>query len=277
LPYAMLNSFKTAGGHPSSTGAPGEPTCANAQTGCHSNASVNYDTTNIVNTLIFPTADSSYAPGMVYDIILKTQKSGVSKFGFEMVALKRSTKTNIGSWIITEPDRTQKINGTGNLSSRKYITHTANGTSQVSPGLGQWAFQWEAPLADEGEITFYYATNTSNNDGKSTGDELWLSAFTIHPQTNSIDEWLNTNSFIVVFDKESNELKLQYFLNKPCEIYYKLVNTSGQITENGKFLGVNFGMNTNKVSVPSSMASGIYFFTFEINQAVFTKKIIINK
>ena len=38
--FIVVNTYKTSGGHPSATGAPGEKTCADATTGCNSKYSM---------------------------------------------------------------------------------------------------------------------------------------------------------------------------------------------------------------------------------------------
>ena len=132
--FIVVNTYKTSGGHPSATGAPGEKTCADATTGCHSNAAIVKDTTNVVNTFIFSSIDSSYTPNQTYNITLNAQKSAITKFGFEIVALTKSTNANAGTWVITDANRTHTLVGSAPFSSRKYVTHSSNGTPAVSSG-----------------------------------------------------------------------------------------------------------------------------------------------
>lgn len=126
--FIVVNTYKTSGGHPSATGAPGEKTCADATTGCHSNAAIVKDTTNVVNTFIFSSIDSSYTPNQTYNITLNAQKSAITKFGFEIVALTKSNNANAGTWVITDANRTHTLVGSAPFSSRKYVTHSSNGT-----------------------------------------------------------------------------------------------------------------------------------------------------
>jgi len=205
--FVVINTYKTSGGHPSATGAPGEKTCADATTGCHSNAVIVKDTTNVVNTLIFSSADSSYTPDQTYNITLNAQKSGIAKFGFEIVALTKSTNANAGTWVITDANRTHTLVGSAPFSSRKYVTHSSNGTPSMSSGLGQWTFNWKAPSSNVGKITFYFTTSCTNNNGANTGEQLFLSTFEIHPPASaSIGQFIEKSKFSVNYDEGSGKL-----------------------------------------------------------------------
>ncbi len=276
--YIALNSFilKTAGMHPSSTGAPGELTCANAQTGCHSDANVTNDNSNIVNTFAYSAADSSYIPNQTYTIILKAKKAGIAKFGFGMVALQNSNTSNMGTWVVTDVARTHTITGTGSLSSRKYITHSTNGTPAFSAGLGQWSFQWTAPSSNVGNITFYYATNCTNNNNKSLGDQLFLSSFQIHPSKGtSITEFINEENFKAVLNPVSHQLILHYSLIKDCEIAINLFDALGKEIKNINPTMKTMGEYSDTIDLSKETATGMYFVNVNINNQILTKKIMV--
>ncbi len=275
----VLNSFmlvKTAGMHPSSTGAPGEWTCANAQTGCHANATVTNDNTNIVNTLTYSAADSSYVPGQTYTLTLKAQKSGINKFGFGMVALQNSNTANTGTFVITDPNRTQIISGTGSLSTRKYVTHKTNGTPQVSPGVGQWSFNWKAPASNVGNITFWYATNCTDNSGDEDGDALYLSSFQIHPFSGTaIDEIIKGEDFQAILNPSLNELILNYELLKSCELSVTLFDAQGKMLKKVEASEKPAGSHSERIDLSQDISSGIYFVHLTINDQMLTKKLMI--
>lgn len=277
--YITFSSFmlKTAGMHPSSTGAPGDlGTCANATTGCHSNATVTNDNTNIVNTLTYSAADSSYVPGQTYTLTLKAQKNGIAKFGFGMVALRNSNTTNTGTFVITDANRTQVISGTGSLSTRKYATHKTNGTPAVSPGLGQWSFNWTAPSTNEGDITFWYCTNCTNNNGQATGDQLYVSSFKIHPFSGTaINELLKDENFHTYLSQSLGQLVLNYELLKDCNISINLFDAQGRMLIRSDAQNKPTGQHTERIDLSDDISTGIYFVHVNINDQVLTKKIMI--
>ena len=94
-------TLKSSGAHESSTGAPGERTCA--QSGCHEMSEIiNDDTTN---TLIFSDDDGLYGNAME-GIRLRVRKDDKVKFGFQIVCLDSLNK-NAGSWVLLNKERVQ--------------------------------------------------------------------------------------------------------------------------------------------------------------------------
>jgi hypothetical protein len=271
----VLSAYKTSGAHQSSTGAPGEQTCA--QTGCHADASVANDNTNSTNTLTFSSADSSYVPGQTYTLTVEAKKSGIQKMGLEVVALTKIGDKNTGTWIITDTKSTQIISGTIGADSRKYITHKSAGTTipYVNPGMGKWTFAWTAPATNEGNIVFYYCTNMTNNNSLNTGDQLFLSNFTIHPTTGSgIAQWINESDLLVSSNPSSKELTLLYSLKKECSVSLSLYDVQGKIvlTQNAEYKSA--GKNTDRLN-SSGIHAGVYTMQLIINHQSISKKVVV--
>lgn len=172
----FLNAVnKTAGGHPSSSGAPDEQTCARSN--CHDDASIVKDSP--VNTFTFGNTKNEYLTGNSYDISIQTKLAGVSKYGFEIVAIDSATKQNAGKWVITEPNRMHILSGESPFQSRSYITHSTAGTVGSDQGGIKWSFKWTAPNINKGTIMFYYVTNCTNKNDARNGDKLFISSHKI--------------------------------------------------------------------------------------------------
>jgi len=273
--FIVTNTYKTSGAHPSATGAPGEKTCADATTGCHSNAVIVKDTTNLVNTLIFSSADSSYTPDQTYTITLNAQKSAITKFGFEIVALTKSTNANAGTWVITEASRTHTLVGSAPLSSRKYVTHSANGTPSVSSGLGKWTFNWKAPSSNMGKINFYYTTSCTNNNGASTGEQLFLSSFEIHPSAPaSIGQFVEKSKFSVNYDEVSGKLSVKYFMKKAATTSISIIDIEGKKVKSFAPNDKDSGQVSDEFEL-SNLSKGLYFVHLEVNGLELTQKIFV--
>jgi len=275
-----LTSFvKTTGMHPSSTGAPGElGNCSNASTGCHTGAPVTNDLTNVVNTLTYSAADSSYVPGQTYTLTVQAKKTGVVKMGFGIVALTTTGNNNVGTWVITNNTSTHTISGSGSLASRQYVTHTSAGTTSpyVTSGLGKWTFAWKAPATNQGNIKFYYATNCTNNNGAGTGDALDLSSFQIHPKTNTaISEWLSGSDFKAIFNPASMELVLNYQLIKDCQLSVNVIDAQGKAIKSTSPSHKPAGEYSDHIDLAREIGTGIYFVNVTINEQMLTKKIMI--
>jgi len=166
-------TLKSSGAHESSTGAPGERTCA--QSDCHEMSEIiNDDTTN---TLIFSDDDGLYGNAME-GIRLRVRKDDKVKFGFQIVCLDSLNK-NAGSWVLLNKERVQTQGADFLLVSavgRSYVTHTYKGNLAQVPGEIYWDFAWLPPANGyQGKVTFYVMSNCANNDNTNAGDVFYAS------------------------------------------------------------------------------------------------------
>lgn len=286
LVLASYTIFKTSGAHPGSTGAPGDLTCA--QSGCHVTASVTQDS-GLVNTLLFNSIDTTYTPGNSYTLTLQVTKAAIQKFGFELVALKDSTNTNIGNFTLIESTRTQKINhlaGGGDL--RYSMTHKTAGTSTTTPGAIQWKMKWTAPATNVGTITFWYTTNCTNNNGLNTGDQLFLSHFQIRPfvpqDTTGNDTTVVTglgryqlkNDLRVYQDEQTDYLSVNFASYKQQPGNLMIYDVAGKLILE-KELQLVPGHNLEKVKLPENCCDGAYLVKLLTDDKLYSNKIILEK
>jgi len=141
------------------TGAPGEGTCAD----CHVGNALNVSGGSLIVTI-----PETYEPNEVYTIIVDLSRAGQSKWGFEMTALD-ANKVRAGSFAADGAANTQLTE----TNSKQYIQHTTAGTATGTNDAHSWEFEWTAPDADIGPITFYVAGNAANGDGSFTGDYIY--------------------------------------------------------------------------------------------------------
>lgn len=286
LLLASYTVYKTSGAHPGSTGAPGDLTCA--QSGCHVTASVTQDS-GLVNTLIYSQFDSTYTPGNNYTVTIQAMKANISKFGFECVALKDSTNTNIGTFIPIETTRTQKIShmaGGGDL--RYSMTHKTAGTTTSTPGAIAWKMKWTAPATNVGTITFWYATNCTNNNGQNTGDQVFLSHFQIRPfipaDTTGSDSLLTVgikqfalNSSLRAYQEgNSNYISINFAAYKEQQGQIMLYDGSGKLILEKKMMFVP-GHNMERVKLPENCCEGAYIVKVIAENKLYTNKILLEK
>lgn len=267
---------KTSGSHPGSTGAPLDLTCA--QVGCHTDAQVILNAVNN-NTLIFSSIDSSYIPGATYNITVQVKGSAASptaKFGFEIGVLKDSDSLNVGTFNITDNARTQIITHPIATDLRYSVTHKTAGTPSVSTNFCQWTFDWTAPLVNEGNITFWYATNCSNNDGQETGDRIYLHSFKIHPSAlSSVKEIADEFVLKTFFDTESNEININYDLKGQRNVQLSIFDVAGK-TIHSETSKIQSGIQKQKIALGSNYTKGTYLVQLQINDQKVTKKLIVN-
>lgn len=180
---------KSTGAHPGSSGAPGEPTCA--KSGCHADAKVSSGES--VNTLTLKDAHGNevqrYTPGESYNMTVRIVDNNTlslhPKFGFQIVALDED-ENSTGEFILTDAQRTQIQRATVNKRQRTYVSHRIDGIQPVAPYTGEWSFTWTAPSNYSGPITFYYCTNSANNDNTNKNDAIFTSSVTIQSSTTDV-------------------------------------------------------------------------------------------
>ena len=145
------------------TGAPNEGTCAD----CHAGNALN----DPDGALILTEFPKTYQPNAVYTIILDLSRAGQSRWGFEMTALD-ANGARAGSFTADDAANTQLTE----TNNKQYIQHTTDGTAAGTNDAHSWEFQWTAPDADIGPITFYAAGNAANADFTLTGDYIYTTS-----------------------------------------------------------------------------------------------------
>ena len=156
------NAFAFSFGPPDEkTGAPNENTCA--QAGCHVGNDLNVSGGSLMLTI-----PETYIPSEVYTIVVNLSRAGQSRWGFEMTALD-ANGARAGAFAADTAGNTQL----SEASSKQYIKHTSAGTAQGTNDAHSWEFEWTAPDADIGPISFYAAGNAANGDFGTAGDYIY--------------------------------------------------------------------------------------------------------
>ena len=148
----------TAGPPEEKTGAPNEANC----TQCHTGNALNDADGSLMLTI-----PETYESGEVYTIVVKLSRAGQSKWGFEMTALD-ADGTSAGTFAADAAANTQ----VSEANSKQYIKHTAAGTAGANDAHS-WEFEWTAPDADRGPVTFYAAGNASNGNFNPIDDYIY--------------------------------------------------------------------------------------------------------
>jgi hypothetical protein len=166
----IINDAMQNRAHTSSAGAPagrtGSPGDGANCTGCHAGSPVTQ--AGLITSNI---PAGGYTPGQTYQITGTVTSPGRTKFGFQ-ISPQSPSGTLLGTLVNATPSLTQII------GNNKYITHTAAG-NQGSNGSHTWTFNWTAPAAGTGNVTFYGAFNATNNNSSSSGDIIFLSTLAV--------------------------------------------------------------------------------------------------
>jgi hypothetical protein len=167
------NGHTNSTGAPSgSTGSPGDGGNTCAVSGCHSGISVgtkfNVFTSNIPS--------EGYVPGTTYTITATVRSSpSRNTFGFQ-ISPQTNTGVLVGTMISTSAGT--KLTGAG-----KYLTHSTTGIG--TNGVKSWSFNWVAPSAGTGNVTFYGAFNHANGNGGTSGDSIFKSTYVINEKVQA--------------------------------------------------------------------------------------------
>ena len=154
------------------SGAPGEVSCA----GCHS-GSPNTGPGNV--TYQIGTGNGYYSPSETINFFLNIEQSGVNQFGFQTVALKSSNNANVGDFSLIDTETTRLIEDDHNGSDRIYVGHTVCGADAETTGSIQYAFNWQAPSTNVGDIKIYLAALATNHSHSTYGDNTYTQVITL--------------------------------------------------------------------------------------------------
>ena len=156
------------------SGAPGELRCDD----CHTTPAQSSGNISL-------SAPPNYTPGQTYNITVThtTTDPTRRRWGFQLTALDASdqragTFTPLNSF-------TQVKSNEGSFPSRQYIEQTTIGSFQGQQNGATWTFSWTAPSQEVGTVTFYVAGNQANDDGNSSGDNIYFTFAASTPAVSS--------------------------------------------------------------------------------------------
>lgn len=240
-----------------SSGSPGGRTDSPADnsncTGCHS-GTINAGTG--VASITASGLTLGYVPGQTYTITGTIVQNSINKFGFEITPEKDLDNTKSGTILITDAPRTKLVN------ALKAITHQSGGTS--GSGSNSWSFDWIAPVAGTGSVTFYGAFNSANGFGNSSGDNIYTTSLTV------------IENITVDVDEQFSELKVHVFPN-PTSNYFqistkKIINKIEIYDLKGKKV-LEYYKVKGKMNITDLM-DGIYFLRIKYAEGYIYQKLI---
>lgn len=235
------------GGSPAGrTGSPADGlTCATSN--CHA-GTASVSPTQIIASNV---PASGYIPGQTYSITAAVAQTGIVRYGFE-ISPQSTNGTLLGQLIVTNATTT-KIVGS------KYITHTASGTAGTTGRT--WSFNWVAPVAGTGDVTFYGAFNYTNNSNSSSGDIVRTNTLVIsEDQTTSGIAPVDGDQLAAILypNPMQSEATVRLSLTKQEEVTVKILSLNGQlIGEPMQFSGTP-GTNEFPFQLPANVTTGTY-------------------
>jgi uncharacterized protein (TIGR03437 family) len=166
---------------------PGEQVCAQAD--CHIGTGVNAGGGRVSFTLSgVPPEQFTYVPGATVPVVVRVEDPAQMRWGFEFTARGPDGCAQAGSFA-TSPSEEQGRVQVFVTNSSDDIPECPPGPLQFpmhmvpksGPGGANYQFNWTAPAADIGPITFAVAGNAANGDRDPGGDHIYTASAVVQP------------------------------------------------------------------------------------------------
>ncbi len=256
----LTSGLPYSGGSPGArTGSPGDNS-ANC-TECHGGSAVSK--TGWITTTI---PAEGYVPGETYTVTVTGTHFGVQKFGFE-ATVEDGQNAKAGTLVVTNGSETKLI------TSNHAVTHTSSGNTP-SGSSKVWNFNWTAPSAGTGTVTFYAAFNAANGDDTTGGDVIYISNISAIENTSTGIEDKKLKAGISVYPVPfKNYINIE-ISNEVTVGQVDLYNVTGALVKTvitDDVTGDNVKINTGDVD------PGIYIISITGAHGGHTSKRIIKK
>lgn len=124
-------------------------------------------------------------------------------------------------------------------------------------------------------MTFYLATNETNNNGATTGDNIYLSQHVIGSSASiNENEQFNSN-FTAGFNNETSQLNISFSSLVSDKMFLNLVDMSGKSAFTYSMDESNIGKNNETILLPSDLKSGVYLVNFFVGNNAMSSKIVV--
>lgn len=204
--FAYANS---AGPQAGLAGAPGEADC----TSCHGGASGSGKL-----TIALSAGGTSYTGGQVVKVKVTLEDPTAIRWGFQLTARKTGA-TGESAGKLASADNNTQVETVGGAD---FISHTTPGTQRNTRTSASWEFDWTAPAAGSGGVSFYAAGNAANGNGAESGDRIYKGSLAL--TESSVTSSLNTHA-VPQFAAGSGWSSTLYFVN----------NTDAEVSFDAKF------------------------------------------
>ena len=176
-----LASARSTGPNGRFTGAPGDN--PNACTQCHTGAALNSGKGSL--RIVFP-GGGQYQPGATYRLKVEVRDPEQQRWGFQLTARLASSPATAQAGDLQSANAfTRAIcqDGTDkpctDTNPIQIMMHTVEGTRIGTPNGVDFEFDWVAPTAGSGQVTFYAAGNAANGNGTNQGDHIYTTNLSV--------------------------------------------------------------------------------------------------
>lgn len=259
--------LQSGGGQAGYTGAPGDATCVQ----CHTGSTLDGTTENqftLRNQLFTPVTE--YLPGESYTAEL-VLASDPSKKGFSATAFD-GTNSMAGNFTEIFTGGTQDFS----VGGKDYVSHTS--TSNTSAQT-TWQWIWDAPATNVGDVTFYIASNVTNNNGNTSGDQIYLSTHTItvDPIAGVSQNEIEASSFEAGYSPSSHTVIVDFNSLTSDDMYFNMLDLNGKSVFTYDLDDAMIGDNHELISLPQSLKNGIYVVHFFVGNKAMSANVMVQR
>ncbi len=261
-----------AGPPAGSTNAPGENTCYGSPA-CHggiANSGPGFGELTVMGGI---PPGNFYMPDSTYVMMPYQVDTAKLKGGFQVVA-KLMNGTNAGTSTMSMPTNTQIISSGG----LDYVEQTAAGAFKpLMSNMHNWMYDWKAPSAGVGTVTFYVAFIAGNGDNAPSGDNIYTDTLVLHEGTVGIKDINAVPDFTIekIFPIPTNDfVTIDFNTDRQLEASISVIDIYGKMVVQETHLQINLAVNSYKLNL-QAISPGTYFVKIQqVNKPALLQKII---
>jgi hypothetical protein len=184
-----------------------------------------------------------YTPGEKYVVTVSGAHASLSKFGFQLMAVKEAGNIQAGTFGGFTNQHAKTVSGVELVEQHMALNKTGSAFTTE--------FDWTAPTAGTGNVKFYGILNAVNGDGTTNGDAVSPTFNkTLSEATNSI---ATINMFDVsIYPNPINDV-LNIRLGKPGSYTLNIIAINGAIVHTQSL------QNATEAAININLPAGRYF------------------
>lgn len=236
------------------TGSPGD---GNSCVQCHGGPA-----STLSNAIVSDIPSGGYVPGATYNFSATVSHASFNRFGFQISPQNVAGQLK-GTLIASDVANTQLI------GSGKWITHTTAGTAGTA-NARTWTFQWTAPAAGTGQVSFYGAFLKANNNNASSGDQVFQSVLAVQENmTTGLSELIAQASWKLYPMPCGSTLNVELSETVSPGATFSILSLDGKLLQQQAADGSgNLNFNT------AELASGVYILQMQDGSNTVSKKFL---
>ena len=128
-----------------------------------------------------------------------------------------------------------------------------------------------------GDVTFYVASNVTNDNGATSGAMIYLSQHTLGSIASVDGPELEAQSFKAGYNASENKVVMDFTSLTSGEMHFNLVDMNGRSVYNQRLSKSLIGKNKQVVALPQEINNGMYIATLFVGNTPMSANIAVQK